>query len=105
MNEIINDVLLSLGMPTTITNRQQCEAMLEGLRLFGERNDQHRDLWVEGGVEDAAHHCRSKALRLLAGAQRGDYDQAAMLDDARDLQNYSTFAVRHLTARLPIVLG
>jgi len=79
----------------------QVKFMLQAMAKFDERNARYNDLWQQGGVQDSAHHAKSKALRLMWATDpdtQGNMTDADLVDDAIDLINYAVFFLRNLEA-------
>jgi len=80
---------------------EQVQVMLQALTKFDKRNLGYNDLWQEGGIQDSAHHLKSKALRLMWSADptsQGQLSDEDMKDDALDAINYASFFLRNLEA-------
>jgi hypothetical protein len=98
----IGATLDMLGIPDTLTNRQQLDVMFRALKIYVNRNEQRGDLWASFDVADATHHVRSKAARLMHSVtQPTPSAEAEALDSALDGINYNVFAARYLLGLMP----
>jgi len=93
-NSDMADIVLSLGGdPDNSTNVRQLEVMLDALKIYFERNEARKDLWMTDTLDESAMHCISKAKRI----QNAPYDEKSV-DDGLDLINYTVFFLRNRAA-------
>lgn len=91
----IVEALNALGFEPTSTNIEQMRVFQTALAIFAERNERYHDLWKKYGVKDSLNHCRSKLARTEHAFETNGKLHTTDLDDAYDLINYTTFAIRN----------
>lgn len=117
-------MMARLGLDRTRDAKRHFRALMHAMRIFQERDKVREGVWKEFGASDSAHHCRSKAARLMQHAIKlhvyaegidpkvGDDDgvpsqaeidldtlEAEALDDGFDLINYAVFFTENVRAR------
>jgi len=94
----LNDYGVLLKRPLHTTEVQQLELLLAAFEKFVDRNHHYRDLWMQGGAADSAHHIKSKTARIVWSLDRLREGHPLDADDALDLINYAAFFVRNARA-------
>jgi DNA-binding SARP family transcriptional activator len=100
------EIYARLGIPLNDNTRKQFTLFLKAMRIFVDREEVHHSLWAEFDEGDAAHHMRSKLMRIQHALSFIDLPDNPdriynVMDDALDLMNYTAFLMRHLLGWKP----
>ena len=91
-------ILASLAIPDTLTNRNQLHVLIGAFEKFVERNARYQDVWRESGWKGSLFDMRKKLTRIWRVFWRGEPTAQIDLecDDAYDLINFTVFFIRNV---------